>query len=219
MTWPLPDSPRPATPSRRSQPISATPTPRPSTGLSSRGRAWRRFTIAGTGQQDPILQLGKTGARLSFPAEMRYALHLGNRFRWNASTVMNKTNKRGPHEDRRIEDVGPPDGWRDRRRHVERRIPTAAGGRGERRRLGSVFRQAGQENDASKSTKSPLTFLSAFANRTTSSLHSLRPCIGRMKKGRITGLFLFSRRGAYSSSSCNWNLLAICCCTFGGTAA
>ena len=56
---------------------------------------------------------------------MRYALHLGNRFRWNASTVMNKTNKRGPHEDRRIEDVGPPDGWRDRRRHVERRIPTA----------------------------------------------------------------------------------------------
>jgi len=38
---------------------------------------------------------------------------------------MNKTNERGPHEDRRIEDVGPPDGWRERRRHVERRIPTA----------------------------------------------------------------------------------------------
>ena len=56
---------------------------------------------------------------------MRYALQLGNRFRWNASTIMNKTNKRGPHEDRRNEDVGPPDGWRERRRHVERRIPTA----------------------------------------------------------------------------------------------
>jgi glycogen debranching enzyme len=31
--------------------------------------------------------------------------------------------KRGPHEDRRIDDVGPPDGWRDRRKRVERRIP------------------------------------------------------------------------------------------------
>ena len=31
--------------------------------------------------------------------------------------------KRGANDDRRIDDVGPPDGWRDRRRHVERRIP------------------------------------------------------------------------------------------------
>jgi hypothetical protein len=38
---------------------------------------------------------------------------------------MNKANKRGPHEDRRIKDAGPPDGWRDRRRQVERRIPAA----------------------------------------------------------------------------------------------
>ena len=36
---------------------------------------------------------------------------------------MKRTEKRGPNEDRRIEDVGPPSGWRDRRRHVERRIP------------------------------------------------------------------------------------------------
>lgn len=38
---------------------------------------------------------------------------------------MNTTDKRGPSEDRRLEDVGPPDGWRERRKHVERRIPTA----------------------------------------------------------------------------------------------
>ena len=37
---------------------------------------------------------------------------------------MKRTDKRGPNEDRRSEDVGPPSGWRDRRRHVERRIPT-----------------------------------------------------------------------------------------------
>jgi hypothetical protein len=36
---------------------------------------------------------------------------------------MNRMEKRSPSEDRRIEDVGPPDGWRDRRRRVERRIP------------------------------------------------------------------------------------------------
>lgn len=36
---------------------------------------------------------------------------------------MNGKEKRSPSEDRRIEDVGPPDGWRDRRRRVERRIP------------------------------------------------------------------------------------------------
>ena len=74
-----PTRPRPATPSPRSPPISATPTPRLSIALSSSGPAWRRFTIAGTGQaRRRLLQLGKTGARLSFPAEMRYALHLGN---------------------------------------------------------------------------------------------------------------------------------------------
>ena len=36
---------------------------------------------------------------------------------------MKKIDKRGPHEDRRIEDIGPPEGWRDRRKRVERRIP------------------------------------------------------------------------------------------------
>ena len=36
---------------------------------------------------------------------------------------MSRMEKRSPSEDRRIEDVGPPDGWRDRRRRVERRIP------------------------------------------------------------------------------------------------
>jgi hypothetical protein len=65
------------------------------------------------------------GTRLSFPGEMRYALDLENRFRWIASTVMNTTDKRAPREDRRLEDVGPPDGWRERRKHVERRIPMA----------------------------------------------------------------------------------------------
>lgn len=80
---------------------------------------------AALGDRNLIFRPGKTGTRLSLPAEMRYALHLGNRFRWNASTVMNTTDKRGPREDRRIEDCGPPDGWRERRKHVERRIPTA----------------------------------------------------------------------------------------------
>lgn len=32
-------------------------------------------------------------------------------------------NQRGTKIDRREEDIGPPSGWRDRRRHVERRIP------------------------------------------------------------------------------------------------
>jgi hypothetical protein len=36
---------------------------------------------------------------------------------------MEKSNNRGPKIDRREEDIGPPAGWRDRRRHVERRIP------------------------------------------------------------------------------------------------
>lgn len=77
------------------------------------------------GERNLNFEPGRTGARLSFPGEMRYALHLGNRFRWNASTVMNTTDKRGPSEDRRLEDLGPPVGWRERRKHVERRIPTA----------------------------------------------------------------------------------------------
>jgi hypothetical protein len=36
---------------------------------------------------------------------------------------MSKVNKRSACEDRRDEDVGPPAGWRDRRKRVERRIP------------------------------------------------------------------------------------------------
>ena len=36
---------------------------------------------------------------------------------------MNSKDKRALQEDRRIEDVGPPTGWRDRRKGVERRIP------------------------------------------------------------------------------------------------
>jgi hypothetical protein len=36
---------------------------------------------------------------------------------------MKKRNTRGNNLDRREEDIGPPAGWRDRRRHVERRIP------------------------------------------------------------------------------------------------
>ena len=36
---------------------------------------------------------------------------------------MNRKDKRKLPEDRRIEDVGPPPGWRDRRKGVERRIP------------------------------------------------------------------------------------------------
>ena len=31
--------------------------------------------------------------------------------------------RRNTRSDRRIEDVGPPSGWRDRRKRVERRIP------------------------------------------------------------------------------------------------
>lgn len=36
---------------------------------------------------------------------------------------MNRTDNRSGCEDRRVEDVGPPEGWRDRRKRVERRIP------------------------------------------------------------------------------------------------
>ena len=36
---------------------------------------------------------------------------------------MNRKDKRALQEDRRIEDVGPSTGWRDRRKGVERRIP------------------------------------------------------------------------------------------------
>ena len=38
---------------------------------------------------------------------------------------MKNIDKRSPHEDRRIDDIGPPEGWRDRRKRVERRIPTS----------------------------------------------------------------------------------------------
>ncbi len=36
---------------------------------------------------------------------------------------MNSADNRSGCEDRRIEDIGPPKGWRDRRKRVERRIP------------------------------------------------------------------------------------------------
>jgi hypothetical protein len=36
---------------------------------------------------------------------------------------MNKTDNRSLCEDRRLEDIGPPKGWQDRRKRVERRIP------------------------------------------------------------------------------------------------
>ena len=36
---------------------------------------------------------------------------------------MNRANNRSGCEDRRIEDIGPPKGWQDRRKRVERRIP------------------------------------------------------------------------------------------------
>ena len=38
---------------------------------------------------------------------------------------MNKADKRRKGEDRRKEDIGPPRGWQDRRKRVERRIPEA----------------------------------------------------------------------------------------------
>ena len=38
---------------------------------------------------------------------------------------MSPSKTRNPTEDRRFEDAGPPAGWRERRMHVERRIPTA----------------------------------------------------------------------------------------------
>ena len=36
---------------------------------------------------------------------------------------MNRADKRNGCEDRRVEDIGPPKGWQDRRKRVERRIP------------------------------------------------------------------------------------------------
>lgn len=39
---------------------------------------------------------------------------------------MNKVDKRKSHEDRRKLDIGPPKGWLERRKRVERRIPEAA---------------------------------------------------------------------------------------------
>lgn len=39
---------------------------------------------------------------------------------------MKKVDKRGPLADRRSIELGPPDGWRERRRRVERRIPETA---------------------------------------------------------------------------------------------
>jgi hypothetical protein len=35
----------------------------------------------------------------------------------------NHSEHRSHEEDRRIEDTGPPKGWKERRKHVERRIP------------------------------------------------------------------------------------------------
>ncbi len=36
---------------------------------------------------------------------------------------MNRVDKRSARGDRRLEDIGPPSGWQDRRKRVERRIP------------------------------------------------------------------------------------------------
>ncbi len=36
---------------------------------------------------------------------------------------MNRVDKRSACGDRRAEDIGPPSGWQDRRKRVERRIP------------------------------------------------------------------------------------------------
>ena len=36
---------------------------------------------------------------------------------------MNRVDKRSAHSDRRVDDIGPPSGWLDRRKRVERRIP------------------------------------------------------------------------------------------------
>lgn len=36
---------------------------------------------------------------------------------------MNRADNRNGCEDRRVEDIGPPKGWQDRRKRVERRIP------------------------------------------------------------------------------------------------
>ena len=36
---------------------------------------------------------------------------------------MNRVDKRRAHSDRRVDDIGPPSGWLDRRKRVERRIP------------------------------------------------------------------------------------------------
>ena len=55
--------------------------------------------------------------------QMRYALSFGKRYLQLALTAMKTIDKRGPHEDRRLDDIGPPEGWRDRRKRVERRIP------------------------------------------------------------------------------------------------
>ena len=36
---------------------------------------------------------------------------------------MKRAELRAAPTDRRVEDIGPPGGWRERRKHVERRIP------------------------------------------------------------------------------------------------
>ncbi|MBP5996646.1 MAG: hypothetical protein KA535_01730 [Azonexus sp.] len=36
---------------------------------------------------------------------------------------MNRVDKRSACGDRRVDDIGPPSGWQDRRKRVERRIP------------------------------------------------------------------------------------------------
>ncbi len=36
---------------------------------------------------------------------------------------MNRVDKRSACNDRRVDDIGPPSGWLDRRKRVERRIP------------------------------------------------------------------------------------------------
>ena len=71
------------------------------------------------------------------------------------------------NDDRRIEDVGPPDGWRDRRRHVERRIPVSEEVEVSDEEWDVYFVNPAKKAtpDRSTSNLSPLTFSSVFANR------------------------------------------------------
>ena len=112
----------------------------------------------------------------------------------NVSTVMNKqANKRGVNDDRRIEDIGPPDGWRDRRRHVERRIPTAEEVEVSAEDWETYFVKPAKKTTPTRARSSPLTFLSVFANRTpASSLRQFAALQRQDEKRPETPAFFFS---------------------------